>query len=461
VSMVAYQRNLEMLQQVPPKLPRALTFDRAMVERMVSEALEGGQRFLTEYESKALLAAYGIPVNRGELARTPEEAVQLATEIGYPLAMKIHSPDVVHKSDVDGIRLNLSHAGDVRRAFDSIMDSVRTHRPAARLSGVTLQPMLKPPDYELILGSKRDSHFGPVILFGSGGIMAEIIRDQAIALPPLNRLLARKLIESTRVYQLLRGYRNHPAANLDVLEEILLRLSQLVTDIPEIAELDINPLFLSGNRVCAVDARVILHRSELASPLHLVISPYPNQYETEVVTTGGLKVLVRPIKPEDAPLLVDLFHTLSFRSITYRFFSPLKSLSREMLARFTQIDYDRDVALVAVEESEAGEKMLGVARLISDPDCTRAEFAVLVGDPWQGQGVGAELMQHLIGIARERGFGFLNGTVLAENTTMLALARKLGFAVSAGVGSGDYQLSINLKQADNEGWPVTGNNLAN
>ena len=423
VSMVSYQRNLELLQQVPPKFPRALAFDRATVERMVSESLQRGQRFLPEFESKALLAAYGIPVNRGEVARSREEAVHLAVEIGYPLAMKIYSPDVVHKSDVDGIRLNLSHAGDVRMAFDSIMASVRTHNPGARLSGVTLQPMLKPPDYELILGSKRDSHFGPVILFGMGGIMAEILRDQAIALPPLNRLLARRLIESTRVSRLLRGYRNRPAANLEVLEEILLRLSQLVTDIPEIAELDINPLFLTEDKACAVDARVILEPSELPSPLHLVISPYPNQYEAEVVTTGGLKVLIRPIKPEDAPLLADLFHTLSFRSIYQRFFSPLKSLSREMLARFTQIDYDRDVALVAMEDSEGGEKMLGVARLISDPDCTRAEFAVLVGDPWQGQGVGAELMQRLLSIARERSFAFLTGSALADNTTMLTLAR--------------------------------------
>jgi acetyltransferase len=451
VSMVSYQRNLELLQQVPPKLPRALAFDRATVERMVSEALQRGERFLPEFESKALLAAYGIPVNRGEVARSPEEAVHLAAKIGYPLAMKIYSPDVVHKSDVDGIRLNLSHAGDVRMAFESIMASVRTHNPGARLPGVTLQPMLKPPDYELILGSKRDSHFGPVILFGMGGIMAEILRDHAIALPPLNRLLARRLIESTRVSQLLRGYRNRPAANLEVLEEILLRLSQLVTDIPEIAELDINPLFLTEDKACAVDARVILEPSELPSPLHLVISPYPNQYEAEVVTTGGLKVLIRPIKPEDAPLLVDLFQTLSFRSIYQRFFSPLKSLSREMLARFTQIDYDRDVALVAMEESEGGEKMLGVARLISDPDCTRAEFAVLVGDPWQGQGVGAELMQRLIAVARERRFAFLTGAALAENTTMLTLARKLGFTVTAGAGAGDYQMSINLNETGNEG----------
>jgi len=248
--------------------------------------------------------------------------------------------------------------------------------------------------------------------------------------PPLNRLLARRLMENTRVYQLLKGYRNGPPADIGRLEEILIGLSQLVIDFPEIAELDINPLILMGDRPCAVDARVIIKPSKIASPLHLVISPYPDHYEVTKRTRGGLDIFIRPIKPEDAPLLLEFFDGLSRESIYYRFFSPLKTLPKKMLARFTQLDYDRDMALVAMEQSQPEEKILGVARLMSKAGGIEPEFAVVVGDPWQGNGVGVALMEHLIGIARERGVESIWGLVLAENTHMLALARKLGFAIS-------------------------------
>ena len=226
-----------------------------------------------------------------------------------------------------------------------------TYNPEARLDGVTVQPMVRRPDYELIVGSKKDPDFGPVILFGMGGIMTEVLKDHAIALPPLNRLLARRLIESTRVYKLLKGYRNRPPADLLLLEEILIRLSQLVTDFPEIAELDINPLILDQDGACAVDCRVLLRPADRPSPQHLVISPYPNQYEKTLVSRGGIPLRIRPIKPEDAPLLEDLFRVLSTRSIYYRFFRPLKEIPADLLVRFTQIDYDRDVALVAIDQT--------------------------------------------------------------------------------------------------------------
>ncbi len=446
VHMLSYQRNLQLLQEIPPKLPSALEFDRASAERLIRRFLATGGGVLGELDAKAILAAYGIPVVRTEVAANLDEALQLAPSLGYPLAMKLRSPDVSHKSDVQGVQLNLFNDDDLRGAYQRIMAGIRQCRPDAQVLGVTLQPMVQRIDYELIVGSKRDPYFGPVILFGMGGVATEVLHDQAIALCPLNRLLARRLMESTRVYQLLKGYRNRPPADLAALEEILVRLAQLVTDFPEIVELDVNPLVVSNGRPCAVDARILVAVSEVPSPMHLVISPYPNQYEARITTKSGLELLVRPIKPEDAPLLVELFDALSPRSIFLRFFSPMRVLPPDMLARFTQIDYDRDMALVAIEETQGQERMLGVARLMGDLDGVQGEFAVLVGDPWQGKGVGAELLKRLMRIARERGFRSLTGTVLAENTTMLALARKLGFVIGKGAGADDYDLRIDLQQ---------------
>jgi acetyltransferase len=278
-----------------------------------------------------------------------------------------------------------------------------------------------------------------------GGIMAEVLEDQAIALPPLNRLLARSLMEKTRVYRLLKGYRNHPPADLTLLEEILIRLSQLVIDFPEIEELDINPFMVTKNDFCAADARVLLKSNERPSPLHLVISPYPSQYEVRVQHSGVGELFIRPIRPEDAPLLVKLFESLSARSIVLRFFSPLRMLPHRMLARFTQIDYDREIALAALFGPEQNEKMLGVARVITNVYNQKyAEFSVIVGDPWQGKGIGAELLKRCLSISKERGIEKVTGIVLPENTQMLALGKKLGFSATKVTGESDYKLSIDL-----------------
>ena len=443
--MNSYAHNLELLQQTPPKLHHTLEFDKARAAAIVTRALSKKQAFLTEIESKEILSAYGIPVNRTGVAASAEEAVHMAREIGYPVAMKICSKDITHKSDANGVQLNLRGDKNVRETFTKIMADAYAYDPEAELTGVTIQSMVDRKDYELILGSKKDPLFGPVILFGMGGIMTEILKDQAIAFPPLNRLLARRLMESTRVFQLLKGYRNRPPADLGRLEEILIGLSQLVIDFPEIAELEINPLILMGDRPCAVDARVIIKPSKIASPLHLVISPYPDQYETTTRTRDGLDIFIRPIKPEDASLLLELCHDLSQESIYYRFHSPLKTLPKEMLARFTQIDYDRDMALVAMDRSHSEEKILGVANLMSKAGGIEPEFAVVVGDPWQGKGVGAVLMEHLIAIARERDMASIWGFVLTENTHMLALARKLGFDISKVPNEAQYELRTDLR----------------
>jgi acetyltransferase len=443
--MYSYANNQEMSREIPPKLPGSLEFDHSSAKSIIENALNRADTLLTEPESKALLKAYGIAINLTEVATSLEEAVGIAEEVGYPVVMKIHSRDITHKTEAGGVQLNLRGKEDVSMAFEKVMANAKAYDLDAELLGVTIQPMLECPDYELILGTKRDPEFGPVILFGMGGIMTEILKDRAIALPPLNRLLARRLMQGTRVYRILQGYRNRPAANLELLEEILIRLSQLVTDFPEIEELDINPMILIGDQALAVDARVLVKPSRVPSPHHLVISPYPNQYEATARTKGGLELLIRPIKPEDAPLLVDLFNTLSKQSIYYRFFSPLKSLPPDMLARFTQLDYDRDMALVAFDKTHPEEKMLGVARFVGHPGKENGEIAVAVGDPWQGKGVGVVLMKRLMMIAKEQGMASLGGPVLEENTHMLALARKLGFGVSRLPGEGAYEIKMDLK----------------
>ncbi len=444
-----YEANLRMLREIPKRFRQDLTFDTDRARQIIRKGLARSNGVLTEVESKQVLEAYGIPVVATRLASHEDHAVSLALELGFPVAMKICSPDILHKTEAGGVRLNLHNKADVRSAFRALLQSARAYMPSADIHGVAVQPMVRGGQVEIIVGAKKDDQFGPALLFGMGGILAEILKDRAVGLPPLNRALARQLMENTKVHRVLQGYRRMPPADMEAMEELLIRLSQLVTDFPEIMELDMNPVVLFQAKPWAVDARVLVRESRVPAPMHLIISPYPAAYELHTVTSGGLSVFTRPIRPEDAPLLVDLFHVLSPTSIYYRFFSPIKELSEDMLARFTQIDYDREIALVALEEGAGdGERMLGVARVISDPDGKRAEFAVLVGDPWHGKGVGALLLERCLRIAKERGIQTVYGTVLRENTQMLALGRKLGFAVCSVPETYECELTIDLSKVD-------------
>ncbi|MEW6489150.1 MAG: bifunctional acetate--CoA ligase family protein/GNAT family N-acetyltransferase [Thermodesulfobacteriota bacterium] len=442
--MYRYTKNLELLQETPPNLPPNLWFDRKRARAIVEASLDRDQPLLTETEAKGLLAAYGIPVNRTEVATSEEQAVERADEIGYPIVLKIHSRDISHKSDAGGIQLNLHSAEDVRTAYRKVVENARQFKPGARILGVTLQPMVERVDYEVIVGSKRDADFGPTVLFGMGGILTEILRDKAIGLPPMNMLLARRLIESTKVYQLLKGYRNRPPANLELLQEVVVRLAYLVSDFPEIAELDINPLILSGQDVLAVDGRVLLESTGVQSPDHLVIRPYPTQYERHWVMASGTPVLVRPIRPEDEPMTQELFAGLSAQTIYFRFFHLIKSMGHEQLARFCQVDYDREIALVAMEEPPGGERLLGMCHLHVSSAWEEAELAVVVGDYYQRQGLGRKLVSVGMEIARERGLKRITGMVLPENEGMLGLARKLGFTVVQDLGEGVYRIEQEL-----------------
>jgi acetyltransferase len=442
-----HARGIEMLQQIPPRLSTRIQVNRAAAGRILDSHASVTNGRLTETEAKALLETYGIPVNPTVAAASFDEAISVAQRIGYPVAMKILSRAITHKSDAGGVRLNLKTADAVKKGFFDLMDSARRAFPRAVLDGVTVQPMIEAPDCELILGARTDRDFGPVILFGMGGVLAELLDDGAIALPPLNRLLASRLMEGTRIDRLLKGYRNHPPADRERLEEILIRLAQLVTDFPRITELDINPMVIHQGHPVAVDARVVVNGSSCEAPLHLVVSPYPAQYEERLTLPGIGDLLIRPIRPEDAPLLLELFDTLSPQSIYYRFFSPMRQLSNTMLARFTQIDYDREIALVAIQESAGSEKILGAARVILQHNLKDSEFAVLVGDPWHGKGIGANLLTKCLDIARERRFESIWGMVLAENKGMLALGRKLGFTIKRADAAGEFELHLDMSGA--------------
>ncbi|MCF8038324.1 MAG: bifunctional acetate--CoA ligase family protein/GNAT family N-acetyltransferase, partial [Desulfohalobiaceae bacterium] len=439
-----YAKNLQELTEIPPYSPKRLSFDRDRAAELIDRGLARENGLLTEKESKDLIQAYGILVNPTRTAGSEEEAVLLARDLGYPLVMKVLSLDIAHKTEAGGVQLDLRNEDEVRKAFQDIMRSAGDYDPQAGIQGVTLQPMILRPELELLLGAKTDQNFGPVLLFGMGGIFAEVLKDRNLALPPLNHLLAGHLIEGTRVHKLLKGFRNRPGADMELLEETIIRLSHLVVDFPEIAELDMNPLIIHEKKPRALDARVIVRPAEVSSPHHLVISPYPGQYEEKGVVTDGLELHIRPIQPEDASLLVELFEELSQTSIYFRFFSLLRRLPQDMLVRFTQIDYDREIAQVALSTVEGRERILAVARVIGQIDGKTGEFAVLVGDPWQGKGVGRELLQRCLQISRERGMDKIYGLVLKENTGMLRLAKKLGFSKKWREGEGAFELTLDL-----------------
>jgi acetyltransferase len=429
MEMYSYTRNLELLQETPPRLPADLKVNPKQARTFIDECFERQTLLLTEVEAKAILSAYGIPVNPTVTVSSAAAAAAAAAKLGFPVVAKIHSPEISHKSEVDGVRAFLKSEAEVAAAFGDIVNRARAARPGARIFGVTIQTQVEKSPLELILGAKKDPQFGPLLLFGLGGVLTEVLQETAVDLPPLNLLLARRLMERTRIYKILKGYRNIPPANLDLLEEVLVRLSQLVTDIPEIAELDINPLLISNGRPVCVDARILLEPSTVRAPRHLIIAPYPNQYESDWLLEDGTPVLLRPMKPEDESLLSEFLSNCSEDALYFRCFQHIKKWTHEMLIRFTQNDYDRELGLMAIGQPPGPEVMLGVSRLVMAPDRSTAEFAVIVADPWQGKGLGEKLIERVIEIARDNEVKMLWGEVLAANLPMLGLVKKLGFTI--------------------------------
>ena len=431
-----YTKAQAALMRTPPREADLTGIDNEAALDAMREAARSGRALLTEPEAKAVLAAYGIPTVPASIAASPQEVERIAfaqLKKVPNVVIKVLSEDITHKSDVGGVALGLASPAEARAAAEAMTARVAKARPDARLQGFTVQPMIVWPNaHELLLGVFDDRLFGPVILFGAGGTATEIIKDSSVALPPLDIELARDLMQQTRISKLLKGYRDRPAADLEVVADALVRLSQLVVDCPALRELDINPLLTNDTGVIALDARIRIEASELgvlAPNPRLAIRPYPNQWEAAAETHTGMRVLIRPIRPTDEMLYGGLLEKLSAEDIRFRFLSPRKEFSHSFVARFTQIDYARSMAFVAISEDQS--ELLGVARLAADPDYISAEYAVIVRSDLKGRGLGWTLMHHLIRYAESEGLRDLHGYVLAANERMLKMCRELGFDIAA------------------------------
>jgi acetyltransferase len=445
--MVQYHRNQELLYECPEALPEDWQPNGERARAIIARARADKRTLLNEAEAKELLAAYGLPVVPSVPCATMEEAVRAAKQVGFPVVLKLLSRTVTHKSDVGGVRLNLANEAAVCSAFDSIRGSVTRKVGIEAFDGVTVQPMIRDRGYELIVGSSVDRQFGPVILFGAGGMLVEVIKDSALALPPLNRTLARRLMERTHIYRALQGVRGEAPIDLGAVETLLVRFSQVLCDFPELQEVDLNPVLASPERILALDARVLLVRADTPAEQmpRLAIPPYPNQYVAPFTLRDGTQVTIRPIRPEDEPLIIDLHARHSAHTIRMRFFSLVKTLSRDSLIRLCHLDYDREMALAAVLRQESGPMILGVSRYYLHRETGEAEFALVVGDAHQRQGLGRHLMKRLIEIARERGVKKLVGQVLRENEPMLALMASLGFSPPVTVDNDVMRVELELR----------------
>ncbi len=434
--MWKYAYNLRGLYQTPV-IHEPADPDRARADEIVRQVHDSGRTTLTEYESKQLLAAYRIPIVDTKIARTEDEAVFAAQELGFPVVLKLYSETVTHKTDVGGVQLSIRNEPAVRSSFCAIRDNVTRKMGAEHFLGVTVQPMISHENgYEVILGSSVDPQFGPVLLFGSGGQLVEVFRDRALALPPLNTTLARRMMEQTKIYAALQGVRGRKGVDLAGLEELLVRFSQLVVEQPRVKEVDINPLLASPDSLMALDARVVLHPAEIkeCELPRSAIRPYPAQYIAEWKLKNGTPVLIRPIRPEDEPLMIRFHEKLSDRSVYLRYFQPLKLSQRtahERLTRICFIDYDREMALVVVHKNaETGEdEIIAAGRLSKLHGISEAECAVLVSDEYQHQGLGRELFRRSVEIARAEGIARVVSTMLVENREMRAICKSLGFRV--------------------------------
>lgn len=444
MQIVQYRRNQQLLMEVPPARQRQREPERAAARALLQSVLADGRELLNEAEAKQLLEAYHIPVVATEIAQTPEAAAQAAREIGFPVALKILSPDINHKSDVGGVLLDLESESAVLESAQAMQRRLRTVAPQARLRGFTVQQMARRPNaQELIIGVSTDPVFGPVILFGQGGTAVEVLADSAVQLPPLNMVLARDLVSRTRVFRLLQGYRNQPPADINAVCEVLLRISELVSDLPEVLELDINPLLTDHSGVLALDARVKLGP---ARANRLAIRAYPDELE-EVVSWQGEQVLLRPIRPEDGEAHVRFFQQLSSEDVRLRAFSALPELLPSQVARLTQIDYEREMAFIATRPTADGaHETLGVVRAIADPDNQCAEFAIIVRSDLKGHGLGRLLMNKIIAYSRQHGTRQMMGVALAHNRGLIRLARSLGFVVERSP-DGDDMVEMRLPLA--------------
>ncbi|MGO9200532.1 MAG: bifunctional acetate--CoA ligase family protein/GNAT family N-acetyltransferase [Limisphaerales bacterium] len=452
--MYRYTCNLRALYETPALVADQSTdaASRAKAGTLIQNVRKQGRTILTEFESKQLLSAYGIPTVDTRVALTEAEAVKLAEEIGYPVVLKLYSETITHKTDVGGVQLNLRNALAVRRAWNAIASSVEKRVGKEHFLGVTVQPMIDLNGYELIIGSSPDAQFGPVLLFGTGGQLVEVFKDRCLALPPLNATLARRMMEQTLIYQALKGVRGRKPVNLAALEELLVRFSQLVVEQPWIAEIDINPLLASSEQLIALDARVVIYGKDMTEDKlpASAICPYPTQYVGPWTLKSGTKVVIRPIRPEDEPVMVKFHETLSEESVYYRYFTQLKldqRIAHERLTRMCFNDYDREIPLVAERKDPktGASEILGVGRLSKLRGLNEAEFALIISDHWQRQGLGTELLKRLVQIGRQEGLERIRATMLKDNHAMQRVAKRVGFTLNREAADADFSAEISLQ----------------
>ncbi|MDP8242340.1 MAG: bifunctional acetate--CoA ligase family protein/GNAT family N-acetyltransferase [Candidatus Celaenobacter antarcticus] len=431
--MYDYSRNLEILNETPSQIPHEFKPKKAQGQKLIDEVLADNRTVMTEFEAKQLLDYYYIPVIKNGLAQTEEEAIELAEKIGYPIVMKIASPDILHKTDVGGVILNIVNKEEARKAYNKILKSSKAKVPNADIRGVFVEQMLKR-KYELIIGCKKDPIFGPTIVFGMGGVAVEIFKDTTIGLPPLNMALAMRIIEDTKIYKLIKGYRGMPGADITSIQFLLYKFAYMIMDFPQITEVDINPFGVDERGGVVLDAKVLLDDSiqvtEKYPHMHLVISPYPSEYITEFTMSNGENVILRPVKPEDEHMEKEMFSNLSERTQRFRFFQLIKDISHDQLVRYTQIDYDREIAIIAEVTEDGQKKMAGVVRLIADQYNETAEFAIVIADPWQNMGLGNKFTDYIIDLAKSRGIQKIYANILVDNHIMLHMFRSRGFSMT-------------------------------
>jgi len=425
--MWSYTQNLELLYETPEELSIELSVPVSLRE-VLRKAFDEGRTVLTEPESRQFLEAYKIPTITSIVAKTPKDAVKVASKIGYPIVMKALSPQITHKSRVEGVVLDVRSEMEVKEQFKKLTQRIKRREPQAKLEGIIVQPLVTKRGYELFLGSKKDSQFGSVICFGMGGVATELFKDVNIGFPPLNQVLARRLMEKTVIYKLFES--NHHVS-IKLLEEILVKFSQLVIDFPEIKEMDINPLIVDKKNAVAVDTRIMIDEAKIKAKIqpheHIVVTPYPKKYTTNWKFKNGIPVVLRPIKPEDETLLDELFQSFSEETMRFRFFQIIKEMPHETLTRYCNIDYNREIAIVAEAKEGNERKIVGVTRLIIQPGRKNGEFAVAVGDQWQGLGLGSKLVDYIIEISKDMTLKKISGDILSNNLKMVHLCIKKGF----------------------------------
>jgi acetyltransferase len=433
MSMYQYSRNLELLYETPATIPSKFVPKTKENRKLITEIMRSGRCVLTEDESKQVLANYDIPIAKNFVVKTATEAVKAASEVGYPVVMKIVSQDIIHKTDVGGVKLKVNCDEDAKNAFNEIITSVKEKKPDARIEGILVEAMQQK-RYELLIGSKKDPIFGPVIVFGMGGVAVEVFKDTNVGLPPLNMALAMRLIEDTKIFKLLKGYRGMKGVDISAIQFLLYKFAYLVMDFPEIKEVDINPFAVDENGGVVLDAKILLDEGLIGKSVkpysHMVISPYPKEYITSFTMKDGTQVTLRPIRPEDEPIESEMIKGLTERTSRLRFFQPLKDITHELMIRYTQIDYDREMAIIAELNENGKEKMAGVVRLIADPYNDSAEFAILVADEYQNKGLGNKLTDYVFDIARKKGVRRIYAEIMTENYAMIHILKKRGFDMS-------------------------------